>query len=338
MAQIQAIPTFEGFELLQNFTKDSIGTFCVVGSNWTNDSSLDMLVDSPGTTYEQIENFVIYESTISRAFFDEYGQLTFELLLPFSLNLEKYIYGFCILHTGDIPKIAAIAKTPKIQKIEGVGGTILFKISISGEAGKIIFKDGAFVTEGELQSLRDEFTLEIESIDAYTKSEVDAKLIHKADKENTYTKSEVDAMLTSGIPAGTILAFAGPTAPDGYLVCNGAHIQRNVYTDLFAAIGTTFGAGDGSTTFALPDLRGEFIRGLDLGRGIDPSRVLGSYQNPTGIHQEVLNAHYIRHVDDEYGSATFTESGFSTAASGTWPSKIIRVRPRNIALLYIIKY
>ena len=75
-----------------------------------------------------------------------------------------------------------------------------------------------------------------------------------------------------------VLYFAGQTAPVGWLKANGAAVSRTAYAALFAAIGTTYGAGDGSTTFNLPDLRGEFMRGWDDGRGIDHGRVLGSAQ------------------------------------------------------------
>jgi|GEM_PF-5117927 len=80
------------------------------------------------------------------------------------------------------------------------------------------------------------------------------------------------------IPAGMIGPFAGAAAPSGYLKCNGAAVSRAVYAALFAAIGIRYGTGDGSTTFNLPDLRGEFIRGLDDGRGIDSGRALGTLQ------------------------------------------------------------
>ena len=82
----------------------------------------------------------------------------------------------------------------------------------------------------------------------------------------------------TSVPPGTVLAFAGGTVPTGYLLCNAAAINRTTYAGLFAAIGTTYGAGDGSTTFNLPELRGEFIRGLDNGRGVDSGRTLGSAQ------------------------------------------------------------
>lgn len=72
-------------------------------------------------------------------------------------------------------------------------------------------------------------------------------------------------------PTGTVLPYAGTTAPSGYLLANGAAVSRTTYASLFAVIGTSFGAGDGTTTFNLPDLRGRFVRGMDNGAGRDPN-------------------------------------------------------------------
>lgn len=80
------------------------------------------------------------------------------------------------------------------------------------------------------------------------------------------------------VPSGAVLYFSGRTAPAGWLKANGAAVSRTAYAALFAAIGTTYGAGDGRSTFNLPDLRGEFIRGWDDGRGVDAGRVFGSAQ------------------------------------------------------------
>lgn len=91
---------------------------------------------------------------------------------------------------------------------------------------------------------------------------------------NVYSKSETDQKM----PTGGICYFPFATAPAGWLKCNGAAISRAAYASLFAMIGTTFGVGDGFNTFNLPDLRGEFIRGFDDGRGADGGRVLGSAQ------------------------------------------------------------
>lgn len=65
------------------------------------------------------------------------------------------------------------------------------------------------------------------------------------------------------VPTGSILAFAGATAPAGYLPCDGSRVSRTTYSALFAVIGTSFGQGDGSTTFNVPDLRGMFVRGKE---------------------------------------------------------------------------
>lgn len=97
---------------------------------------------------------------------------------------------------------------------------------------------------------------------------------------------------------GEVVTFARSSAPTGYLKCNGAAISRTTYAYLFAAIGTTFGAGDGSTTFNVPDLRGEYIRGWDDARGADPSRVFGSWQDGQNLwhgHGASTGAYYHAH-------------------------------------------
>lgn len=73
-------------------------------------------------------------------------------------------------------------------------------------------------------------------------------------------RNEVDTV-AARLPAGFVAAWPGNMPPDGWLVCNGATVSRTTYADLFSVIGTTFGAGDGSTTFKLPDYRGDFLRG-----------------------------------------------------------------------------
>jgi hypothetical protein len=153
------------------------------------------------------------------------------------------------------------------------------------------------------------------------------------------------------LPAGTVNYFASNTVPNGYLACNGAAVSRTTYPELFAAIGTAFGAGDGSSTFNLPDLRGEFIRGVDNGRGADPSRGFGTFQNfdwkgfsMTNTGQNVGSGGY-SHGPVSMGKSTtsfignmFT-GGWSApaAAIGTqWDTS--EIRPRNVALLAVIKY
>jgi hypothetical protein len=67
---------------------------------------------------------------------------------------------------------------------------------------------------------------------------------------------------TYELPVGSITAYAGTNIPTGYLNCDGSTVSRTVYADLFTAIGTTWGAGDGSTTFNIPDLRSATLRGV----------------------------------------------------------------------------
>ena len=82
---------------------------------------------------------------------------------------------------------------------------------------------------------------------------------------------------------GTVIYLSydpGSSSPKGWLFCNGAAVSRATYADLFEKIGTSFGAGDGSTTFNVPDLRGVFIRACPLGQSNDPepNRAVGSFQ------------------------------------------------------------
>lgn len=77
---------------------------------------------------------------------------------------------------------------------------------------------------------------------------------------------------------GMMATFAMNSAPEGWLIANGSAVSRTTYARLFSRIGTLYGSGNGSTTFNLPDARGVFLRGADLGRGYDSGRVFGSYQ------------------------------------------------------------
>lgn len=88
----------------------------------------------------------------------------------------------------------------------------------------------------------------------------------------------IDTAILNACPPGTRGAFAMSTPPAGWLKRNGAAISRVTYAALFAAIGTTYGAGDGINTFNLPDDRGEFDRAWDDGRGVDTGRAFGSLQ------------------------------------------------------------
>lgn len=80
------------------------------------------------------------------------------------------------------------------------------------------------------------------------------------------------------LPVGTAVPYFGVGVPDGFLLANGAALSRTTFAALFAVLGTTYGAPD-ANSFNLPDTRGLVLRGFDNGRGLDPGRVLGSYQS-----------------------------------------------------------
>ncbi len=159
---------------------------------------------------------------------------------------------------------------------------------------------------------------------------------------------------SAGVNIGDIIYRTSNTVPTGYLKANGALISRATYSDLFSVIGTTFGAGDGSTTFKLPDLRGEFIRGWDDGRRIDSGRILGSWQSgDLQPHKHLENSLHIKGYDgktysningsvergtDQATRVADTGGEYYAISPYTQNSTGIETRPRNIALMAIIKY
>ena len=134
------------------------------------------------------------------------------------------------------------------------------------------------------------------------------------------------------VPVGSVFWIASQTAPGGYLICDGSVISRADYADLFAVIGETFGAGDGSTTFALPDLRAAFIRGAGSQNGY--SAVFGEKQDATFTAIYGYQGPNYGNADKTTSTGDGTWGVGSTALSGT----NVYVRPFNIALTPIIKY
>jgi microcystin-dependent protein len=89
--------------------------------------------------------------------------------------------------------------------------------------------------------------------------------------------------ITDLVPVGTIVPYSHATTPPFFQACNGGALDRTTYATLFSRIGTTYGAGNGTTTFNVPDLRGEFVRFIDDGRGLDPGRSVGSFQGQQNL-------------------------------------------------------
>lgn len=136
------------------------------------------------------------------------------------------------------------------------------------------------------------------------------------------------------------------------LEASGAVMNRTSYADLFDRIGTTYGAGDGATTFGTLDARGEFLRGWDNGRGVDTGRVIGSWQN-FEMQEHRHTSPYAEQnarknsVDVDISGRTNTngweiESSQYTDATvfhhNTYPTGGSETRPRNIAQMFCIKF
>lgn len=103
-----------------------------------------------------------------------------------------------------------------------------------------------------------------------------------------------------GLPVGTLLPFAGTAAPSGFLLCDGSAVSRSTYADLFAAIGTSWGAGNGSTTFNLPDMRER----VPMGRSAAPSLMASNFAGNTTAGSNFITL------------ATYTNAGRGMTVTG----------------------
>ena len=140
------------------------------------------------------------------------------------------------------------------------------------------------------------------------------------------------------VPAGAVQAFAMNSAPAGWLAADGTAVSRSTYATLFAAISTTYGAGDGSTTFNLPDLRGYFVRGSGTNSDGTAAGAFGAKQ------ADALKDHthtYTRPGSITSGSTpnTINAGAYNNVAtSGVDGGAGTETRPKNIGMLYCIKF
>lgn len=154
---------------------------------------------------------------------------------------------------------------------------------------------------------------------------------------------------TNNDMVGMVAAFAMNSAPEGWLIANGSAVSRVTYARLFSRLGTLYGAGDGSTTFNLPDARGVVLRGADLGSGRDSGRVFGSYQ-PDAV--KTIDLRYYGPGTPGVGTRTvfaleanrnaIYTTAINQSDSSTQPAfqmdGAIENRVKNISILNCIKY
>lgn len=148
--------------------------------------------------------------------------------------------------------------------------------------------------------------------------------------------------ISDGVMPGFPAMWTGPTPPTGWLVRDGSAISRAAYPELFAAIGTRYGAGNGTTTFNLPDDKGVFERGWDSSGSIDPGRVFGSIQLDeikSHSHPPASGVQYfLGETTGGGGEGVVTGSVDLVVMSATGATGGTETRPRNRAYLPIIKY
>ena len=151
------------------------------------------------------------------------------------------------------------------------------------------------------------------------------------------------------LPTGSYIQFAGSQAPNGFLVCNGGEISRTTYGELFAVIGTTYGSGDGSTTFNLPNLTDRFLQGSSTsgtvknaglpniaGSCAPASQKSGYTFQALGVFEDIVS-------NDAYQPAQYVRSGnfnlgFDASRSSSIYGNSATVQPPALTCLICIKY
>ena len=174
---------------------------------------------------------------------------------------------------------APIASTYQV-KIDGVsvttvtGATTDYELGIIGVLGTDLhacdecgIKNITLVTETNLYVGRTALDQALQDVKGYVDSHNGVLTIQKNGTDigtfsaNQATNETINIEVPDALPIGSYIQFAGSQAPAGFLVCNGGEISRTTYSKLFAVIGTTYGSGDGSTTFNLPNLTDRFLQG-----------------------------------------------------------------------------
>lgn len=157
----------------------------------------------------------------------------------------------------------------------------------------------------------------------------------------TAIEARITAMMSEAMAAargvGMIRMWPGVVAPEGYHECDGGVLLRADDPDLFAVIGTTFNTGgETGLQFRKPDLRAEFVRGWDHGRGVDAGRALGSWQaDEFKAHTHAIPARDNANSGD--GAVEDAENIGSNRNTPTGSTGGSETRPRNVALMFVIR-
>lgn len=152
------------------------------------------------------------------------------------------------------------------------------------------------------------------------------------------------------MPSGAVIPFAGSTAPQGYLLCDGREVSRTDYPYLFDAIGTTYGEGDGSTTFNLPNLQDKFVQGAgtnavgtEMNAGLP--NIAGSFylytypgSSGTGSFTKTISNSSASTKLASGGEAPYSQITLNASRSSSVYGNSTTVQPPSVVMNYIIKY
>lgn len=165
-----------------------------------------------------------------------------------------------------------------------------------------------------------------------------------------FVQEEINSRLNGVVPVGTIIAYAANQNPEGYILCNGANVSRTTYADLFAVIGTTYGAGDGSTTFTLPNLIDRFIEGSSTAgivRNAGLPNITGRLPNtryftdqfkPDGAFRLASTTYNQQWENGSTDTSTYYHISFNASYSNSIYGSSSTVQPKSITVQYYIKF
>jgi len=258
-------------------------------------------------------------------------------------------------------------------KIDGVlittvtGATTDYELGIIGVLGTDLhacdecgIKNITLVTETNIFVGRTALDQVLQDVKGYVDSHNGVLTIQKNGADigtfsaNQETNETINIVVPDALPTGSYIQFAGSQAPDGFLVCNGGEISRTTYSALFAVIGTTYGSGDGSTTFNLPNLTDKFLQGSSISGtvkdaglpnitgnryGGSPTAISGFNGAHTGALSEASGANTY-YLAGGVGPSTDNRLGlsFDASKSNAIYGNSTTVQPPALTCLICIKY
>jgi microcystin-dependent protein len=199
------------------------------------------------------------------------------------------------------------------DQFSGDGSTTVFSLSVVPAS-----KDAVNVYVSGVYQQKASFSLAVNQI-TFTEAP-------PTGSNNIEITSAVTSPVASSTPSGVVLDFAGSMAPSGWLMCDGAAISRSLYVSLFQAIGTTFGVGDGSTTFNIPDTRGRTSIGSGTGTGLtartlgqlvgEETHILTVPEMPSHTHLQNPHLHNTQYRDITAAAGGFRVTDITGALNG----------------------